>query len=436
MPTKTQLTGGSFQDTEGNPLAGGYLTMELSQDTQISTNVEICAGFVVLVGLDDNGDVRSDEGLIWANDVMTPTNTFYLVRAFSAEGQLVWGPNAQQVTGSSFDVGTWVPGIVNTNTNIVGIDLQTDSVNNGNQSKLNLVAGTNVTITDDGNGDITFAATGSGTSLTLETDGVANGSQILLNLVAGANVTVTDNGTGSVTIAASGSGGVSSFNTRTGAVTLSSGDVTTALGYTPPSSAVVSFNTRTGAVTLSSGDVTTALGYTPLATQNWTLSGSNIVNNNSGLVYIGGIFTTSSAAKTLVSGSGLQTFEVHGTNTTNNRAAFTFSGNFANAYESVAEFGTDLYENGATDFYVYSYPLANCILYSDATGRTAMNSLNTVPSAQLAVVSTTGGFLPPVITTTQKNAISSPAAGLVVYDNTLNKLCVFTGSAWETVTSV
>lgn len=60
-------------------------------------------------------------------------------------------------------------------------------------------------------------------------------------------------------------GDVSSFNGRSGAVTLTSGDVTGALGFTPANAAasVASFNTRTGAVTLTSGDVTGALGFTP-----------------------------------------------------------------------------------------------------------------------------------------------------------------------------
>ena len=58
-----------------------------------------------------------------------------------------------------------------------------------------------------------------------------------------------------------------------------------------------------------------------------------------------------------------------------------------------------------------------------------------VASAQLEVASTTRGFLPPRMTTAQKNAISTPAAGLVVYDTTLNKLAVFT-TAWETITSL
>jgi len=57
-------------------------------------------------------------------------------------------------------------------------------------------------------------------------------------------------------------------------------------------------------------------------------------------------------------------------------------------------------------------------------------------SSQLEVRSTTKGFLPPRMTTTQKNAIATPAAGLVVYDTTLNKLCVRTAAAWETITSI
>jgi hypothetical protein len=82
-------------------------------------------------------------------------------------------------------------------------------------------------------------------------------------------------------------GGVTSFNTRTGAITLSDTDVTTALTYTPVTNArtltingttydlsanrtwsiaagLTSFNTRTGDITLTSSDVTTALGYTPV----------------------------------------------------------------------------------------------------------------------------------------------------------------------------
>lgn len=52
------------------------------------------------------------------------------------------------------------------------------------------------------------------------------------------------------------------------------------------------------------------------------------------------------------------------------------------------------------------------------------------------VTSTTLGFKFPVMTTTQKNAIAAPVAGLVIFDSTLAKLCVYSGSAWQTITSV
>jgi len=52
-------------------------------------------------------------------------------------------------------------------------------------------------------------------------------------------------------------------------------------------------------------------------------------------------------------------------------------------------------------------------------------------SASFQVDSTTTGILPPRMTTTQKNAIASPAAGLVVYDSTTNKLCCYNGSTWN-----
>ena len=63
-------------------------------------------------------------------------------------------------------------------------------------------------------------------------------------------------------------------------------------------------------------------------------------------------------------------------------------------------------------------------------------STTEIPSSKLTISSTTQGFLPPKMTTAQKNAISSPVSGLVVYDTTLNKLALYTGAAWETVTSI
>jgi hypothetical protein len=69
-------------------------------------------------------------------------------------------------------------------------------------------------------------------------------------------------------------------------------------------------------------------------------------------------------------------------------------------------------------------------------GRLLIGTLTENTSALLNVTSTTQGILFPRMTTTQKNAIGTPAAGLVVFDTTLVKLCVYNGTAWETITSI
>jgi hypothetical protein len=56
-----------------------------------------------------------------------------------------------------------------------------------------------------------------------------------------------------------------------------------------------------------------------------------------------------------------------------------------------------------------------------------------LPSAKLQVDSTTQGLLPPRMTTTQRNAIATPATGLIVYDTTLLSLYQYNGTAWAAV---
>jgi hypothetical protein len=54
-------------------------------------------------------------------------------------------------------------------------------------------------------------------------------------------------------------------------------------------------------------------------------------------------------------------------------------------------------------------------------------------SSLLTIESTTKGFLPPRMDSTQKNAISGPAAGLMIYDTTLNRPCFYNGTTWITL---
>jgi hypothetical protein len=56
-------------------------------------------------------------------------------------------------------------------------------------------------------------------------------------------------------------------------------------------------------------------------------------------------------------------------------------------------------------------------------------------SAQLDVSSTTKGFLPPRMDSTQRNAIVSPAAGLIIYNTTISALQIYSGSTWYTASA-
>ena len=99
--------------------------------------------------------------------------------------------------------------------------------------------------------------------------------------------------------------------------------------------------------------------------------------------------------------------------------------------------GTGYTNPSVNHVYITCDTNSRAIVIDDSNRTVFASSLgtSTVASAQVAITSTTRGFLPPRMTTTQKNAIATPAAGLMVYDTTLNKLCVYT-TTWETITSI
>ena len=65
-----------------------------------------------------------------------------------------------------------------------------------------------------------------------------------------------------------------------------------------------------------------------------------------------------------------------------------------------------------------------------ANGSVGIGNTSPAASAILDITSTTRGVLLPRMTTTQRNAISSPATGLIVYDATNNNLDYYNGSQW------
>lgn len=57
------------------------------------------------------------------------------------------------------------------------------------------------------------------------------------------------------------------------------------------------------------------------------------------------------------------------------------------------------------------------------------------PTAILELKSTLRGLLPPRMTVTQRDIITSPATGLAVYNTTTNRLNLFDGTSWNPVTA-
>jgi hypothetical protein len=167
--TKTQLTGGGFQDGEGNPLSLGYLKMKLSQDASVSGVGNICSGIELTIQLDVNGNVvTSPAQSVWANTggVLSPINTYYKVTGYTAAGQRAWGPNNQQVAaGATFNTNTWVPNsVISWFPNPQSLALEVNGTAASSQTVQNLEAGANITITDEGGGNIQIAASSGGAS--------------------------------------------------------------------------------------------------------------------------------------------------------------------------------------------------------------------------------------------------------------------------------
>jgi hypothetical protein len=263
-----------------------------------------------------------------------------------------------------------------------------------------LVSGTSIKTINGtsllGSGDISITASASWGSITgtlsSQTDLQSALDSKQATLVSGTNIKTINGssllGSGDITI--SGSNIYTADGTLTGARTLTLGGVALTISGTTSSRFQANGNVGIG--------TTTDAGYKLDVNGTARVSGTINVTQTSGNVFrlTNGTYFHSTAG-------GVQTIDYYNGFVFQNAGQVniksSFGGNIRFLRESI--FGTDGANNA---------------------------------SAQVQIDSTTKGFLPPRMTTTQKNAIASPTAGLIVYDTTLNKLCVYT-TAWETITS-
>lgn len=86
---------GHFIDNQGNPLAKGYLEFNLSSDALPLDNSSLMVTSLetITIPLDSNGDVvTSPQYTLWPNNTFNPPGTYYTLKAFTAQGELVYGP--------------------------------------------------------------------------------------------------------------------------------------------------------------------------------------------------------------------------------------------------------------------------------------------------------------------------------------------------------
>ena len=87
-------------------------------------------------------------------------------------------------------------------------------------------------------------------------------------------------------------------------------------------------------------------------------------------------------------------------------------------------------------------PISICLIFATifistiSLAQVGIGTTSPNASAKLDITSTTQGLLPPRMTATQRNAISTPAAGLMIWNSSLNQLEVFDGSLWVNMNGI
>ena len=173
------------------------------------------------------------------------------------------------------------------------------------------------------------------------------------------------------------------------ALNTNSGDDCSALGYS--------------ALQSNTGDDCAAVGYESLM--------SNTGDDNTAIGYRSGRYQT--GGTTALTDANTSVF-----------IGFTTKGVAAAANQIVIG-------SGAESLGANTCVLGNASIVTTALrGAVGIGTTSPNANAALDVTSTTKAFLPPRMSTAQKNALASPTAGMMVYDSTLNALAVYTGGAW------
>lgn len=186
---------------------------------------------------------------------------------------------------------------------------------------------------------------------------------------------------------------------------------------------VITINaTSGGSGTVNSGTVHQLAYYSATGT---AVSGSSILSQD-----VNGLIITSPAPY-VRSAAGLDILAAANLYLTAGGTIFLYGNVIDAATHKIINLGNGSAAQDAAAFGQITAANAGALALS---GGTLIGSLgigeSPVASAVLDVASTTQGFLPPRMTTTQMNAISSPAEGLEIYATDTHQWMGYNGSAW------
>lgn len=104
----------TVQDPMGNPLANGYLIMQLNHDGQSATPNQVVSGLRQKVTLNSSGTTSSPVA-IYSNTGLLPANTFYYITVYATGGTEVVPRSKVTIPNSPTPVDlstlTWVPAL-------------------------------------------------------------------------------------------------------------------------------------------------------------------------------------------------------------------------------------------------------------------------------------------------------------------------------------
>lgn len=193
----------------------------------------------------------------------------------------------------------------------------------------------------------------------------------------------------------------------------------------------------------------TSITSTALATLSQTANQVLLGNGASGITSSSALVVTSGTVLNTLGGcafrgTGLNSFIGIGNSSSGSNGIICAGGDTGGAYFGNTNAGDGVLRNSSTSTTwrigvgVSSAQLSvgNTLISTLSTVSVAIGATSANASCILDVVSSTKAIGNASGTTTQKNAISSPRGGAQFFDTTLSKLCIYSGTAWETITSI